>query len=251
VKRTIFFVLVTALGFAAAARATDFRSIESKFTRECNAGEFAGVVPVRAHGTTILEKECREADIINHVPITRNTRFRIHSTSKLITALVIMRLVEQNRIALDGPLAEYVPDIPKEWKPVTIRSLLDHTSGSAEYTELLLYHFRADHPSAMRLTLSALTSEQRALKSRPGERFDYNKFGFELLADATAHATGEPFIRLVQEHVFTPPESRMQACKNRQSSMGIRWERVKPEWLLASVSPRASACDQFDGRRRD
>jgi CubicO group peptidase (beta-lactamase class C family) len=115
-----------------------------------------------------------------------------------------MRLVELAKIGLDRSIADYIPDVPKEWKPVTIRSLLNHTSGIPDYTELMLYHFRADQPSAMRLTLAALTPDQRQLKTNPGERFNYNNFGFELLADAAAHVTGEPFAQVVQELVLTP-----------------------------------------------
>jgi D-alanyl-D-alanine carboxypeptidase len=182
----------------------DFSTIDTELSRECRSGEFSGVVLVRAHGRTLYEHECGEADLTNHIPITRDTRFRIHSTSKMMTALAVMRLVEQGKIGLDRSIADYIPDVPKEWKPVTVRTLLNHTSGIPDYTELMLYQFRADQPSAMRLTLAALTPDQRKLKTNPGEHFNYNNFGFELLADIAAHVTGEPFAQVVQELVLTP-----------------------------------------------
>ena len=189
---------------SASTRRYDFSAIEAELARQCRSGDFSGVVLVRAQGRTVFEKECGEADIINHVPITRATRFRIYSTSKLMTALAVMRLVELHRIDLDGSIADYVPDVPVEWNPVTVRELLNHTSGIGDFTEQLLYHFRADHPSLMRLTLGALSRSERSLKSKPGQRFSYNNFGFELLADAGARVTGKPFATVVQELVFGP-----------------------------------------------
>lgn len=197
--------VVSSDGSAAGPRSKyDFSAMNSELVRECRTGEFAGIVLVRAHGRDLYEKECGEADIVNRVPITRATRFRIHSTSKLLTALTVMRLVEQGKIGLDRSILDYIPEAPPEWKPVTIRTLLNHTSGIPDYTELMLYHFRADQPSAMRVTLAALTREQRQLKTQPGERFSYNNFGFELLADVVARATGEPFAKAVQELVIGP-----------------------------------------------
>jgi D-alanyl-D-alanine carboxypeptidase len=182
----------------------DFSAINAELSRECKVGEFSGVVLVRAHGHDLYEHQCGEADLVNHIPITRDTRFRIHSISKMMTALAVMRLVEQGKIGLDHSISDYIPDVPKEWKPVTVRTLLNHTSGIPDYSEVMLYQFRADHPSAMELTLAALTPEQRRLKTNPGERFSYNNFGFELLADVAAHVTGEPFAQVVQELVLTP-----------------------------------------------
>jgi CubicO group peptidase (beta-lactamase class C family) len=197
--------VVSSGGSAAGPRSKyDFSAVNSELARECRTGEFAGVVLVRAHGRDLYEKECGEADLVNRVPITRATRFRIHSTSKLLTALTVMRLVEQGKIGLDRSILDYIPEAPPEWKPVTIRTLLNHTSGIPDYTELMLYHFRADQPSAMRVTLAALSREQRQLKTKPGERFSYNNFGFELLADVVERASGEPFAKAVQELVLGP-----------------------------------------------
>lgn len=197
--------IATPAALAAGLRSKyNFSEVNAELVRECRSGAFAGVVLVRAHGRDLYEKECGNADIINHVPITRTTRFRIHSTSKLLTALTVMRLVEQGKIGLDRSITDYLPEAPAEWKPVTVRTLLNHTSGIPDYTEVMLYHFRVDQPSAMRVTLAALTPEQRALKSKPGERFSYNNFGFELLADAVAHVTGRPFADVERALVLDP-----------------------------------------------
>jgi len=205
----------------------DFSAVNTELDRQCKSGEFSGVVVVRARGRQLYEKKCGDADIINHVPISHETRFRIFSTSKLLTALTVMRLVELGKLGLDNSIAAYVPDAPAEWKPVTIRSLLNHTSGIPDYTELLLYNFREDHPSAMKLTLAALRPEQRALKTTPGEHFSYNNFGFELLADAVARATGKPFSQDVQELVFTPAGMKSASVESPNLLLGHPFARAE------------------------
>jgi len=198
---------LTLAGSSAIARTPqgyDFSAVNAELTRQCISGEFSGIVVVRVRGRELYAKDCGWADMANLVPIERGTRFRIFSTSKLLTALTVMRLVEQGKMGLDNSVADYLPDVPKEWRAVSLRSLLNHTSGIPDYTELLLYHFRSDHPTAMKDTLAALTPEQRALATRPGERFSYNNFGFELIADAAAHVTGKPFGQVVKEVVLVP-----------------------------------------------
>jgi CubicO group peptidase (beta-lactamase class C family) len=182
----------------------DFSAVEAELTAQCASGRFSGIVVVRARGREVLNKICGEADLVNDIPITRDTRFKIYSTSKLLTGLAVMRLVEQGKMELDRPISLYVPDAPPQWNVVTIRQLLNHSSGIADLTEQMIPHFRTDHPAAMRALLRALTPEQAALATKPGETFRYNNFGFELLADGAARAAGKPFAAVLQELVFDP-----------------------------------------------
>ncbi|SMF61381.1 serine hydrolase domain-containing protein [Allosphingosinicella indica] len=189
---------------AAPVRGADFGAIKARLTAECAADTFSGIVLVRAGGRDLFEHVCGKADIINGIANARETRFKIYSTSKFITALTVLKLVEDGRMRLDAPVTDYIADAPGEWRGVTIRMLLNHTSGIDDLTLPFIWHFRADHPSAMRGLLPALTAEQRALKSAPGTAFRYNNFGFELLADAAAKAGGQPFPALVEALVFQP-----------------------------------------------
>ena len=105
----------------------DFTVLRAELERQCQSGEFSGVVLIRGRGQDLFEHECGKADIINNVANTRATRFKIYSTSKLLTALTVMRLVEQGRMRLDGQLSSYEPEAPAEWAAVTVGQLLNHT----------------------------------------------------------------------------------------------------------------------------
>lgn len=169
---------------------------------QCTSGKFAGIVLVRDRGREVYQKACGQADIVNGIPVRRPTTFRIFSTSKMLTAIAVMSLVEDGKMRLDSPVAAYIPDAPQEWRSVTIRTLLNHTSGIPDLTGDLLWHFRSDHSAAMRGLLANLTPEQRRLATPPGERFSYNNFGFELLADAAAKAVNAPFATILQQRLF-------------------------------------------------
>ena len=179
-----------------------FSKLDEMLDRQCADRSFSGVVVVRDRGREVYNKACGQADILNEVPISRSTRFRIFSTSKFLTALAILRLVEEGQIELDGSIRRYVPDAPAEWEAVTVRKLLNHTSGIPDLTDQLLWHFRSDHPAAMRSLLSQLNAEQRKLATAPGDRFRYNNFGFELLADAGAKAAGASFATVLDQQLF-------------------------------------------------
>lgn len=202
---------------AGQSRIYDFSKIDSELTRQCASGEFAGVVLVRAHGKDIFVHACGKADPVNGIENNRATRFKIFSTSKFISAIAIMQLVEDGTLRLDASIAEYLPDVPDAWRPVTIRHLLNHTSGIADWTESLFFHFRTDHSAAIRSTLTSLTDVQAVLKTRPGESFAYNNFGFELLAEAAARKTGKPFSTLVETLVFNP--AGMKTAKVEAANM--------------------------------
>ena len=100
---------------------------------------------VRAGGREVYSGACGEADPVNHIANSRATRFKIYSTSKFVTALTVMRLVEQGRLALEAPLSRYVEDIPAAWDAVTVRELLQHTSGIKDLTPNLLEAFHSDY----------------------------------------------------------------------------------------------------------
>lgn len=211
---------VTTTAVTAAPGPYDLAPIKQELDKQCADGSFSGTVVIRVQGRDILEHSCGMADIVNGIANTRATRFKIYSTSKFITGLTVMRLVEQGTISLDRPVSAYVRDVPAEWSAVTIRQLLNHSSGIADLTEKLGERFTRDHPAAMRKLLADASAEDRALKSAPGTAFAYNNFGFELLADAVASATGKPFADVVAERVFVPAGMTQASIEKPSIIMG-------------------------------
>jgi len=76
------------------------------------------------------------ADLEHRIPNTENSRHRLASLSKPVTAVLTMQLVEQGRLALDDSVRKFLPDLPARYDAVTIRRLLSHQSGIREYAGL-------------------------------------------------------------------------------------------------------------------
>lgn len=178
--------------------------MDARLTTECASGQFSGIVVVHVAGREVYNKSCGTADVPTQQPVTRERRFKIFSTTKLLTATAIMRLVELDRMELDAPVARYLPELPAAWRAVTVRHLLQHTSGLPDRTQALLDAFKTTHSDAMRSVLAAAADSGVAPASEPGARWSYNNFGYELLAEAGSRVTGKPFDQVLLEHVFVP-----------------------------------------------
>jgi CubicO group peptidase (beta-lactamase class C family) len=202
------------------ATAYDTSKIEAEFKRQCGNGTFSGVILVRARGRELFSRSCGEADILNHITNTRETRFKIYSTSKLITALSVMRLVEQKRLTLDAPITQYITDAPDAWEKVTLRRLLNHTSGVKDLTPNLVTAYQQDYDTAFHHVLSALTGHDIELDNPPGAHFAYNNFGFELLAMAVERVMGKPFPMAVKELVFDAAGMKTASFQPPSVTMG-------------------------------
>ncbi|MBD3831781.1 MAG: beta-lactamase family protein [Brevundimonas sp.] len=187
---------------AFAAERPDFAPLEAQLVTACEAGEFSGVLAVARRGEMLFQHVCGQADPVNGVANTTETRFKIFSTSKYLTAIAILRLCENGEMDLDAPIGRYLADAPASWAGVTVRNLL--TSGLPDLTEAMLARFSVDHPTAMKAVLNDLPEDETRPLEAPGENFRYNNFGFELLAHAAAATRGETFDRLLDELVLKP-----------------------------------------------
>ena len=93
-------------------------------------GQFSGVVLVSVKGEVVYKKAVGYANLEDKIPNTCDTKFRIASFTKPFTALLILQLVEDGRIKLDGKLIDYLPEFTvKGGEKITIHQLLTHTAG--------------------------------------------------------------------------------------------------------------------------
>jgi len=100
-------------------------------------GRFSGGVLVAQDGEPILKQAYGLADRALDLPNQVDTKFNLGSMDKMFTAVAIMQLVEQGKLALDDTIADHLPGYPNQEvaKVVTIHHLLTHTSGLGDYSE--------------------------------------------------------------------------------------------------------------------
>jgi len=147
------------------------------------------------------------ADLEAKKPVTSNTMFRIGSISKPLTAAGLMLLVENGRFDLDADIHTYVPDFPDKGEVITTRQLGGHLAGIRHYRGRETF---SNKPfPTVRSGLKIF--ENDPLLSKPGEKFSYSSYGFNLLSCAMESAANENFLAYMEQNVFRPLEMKHTA----------------------------------------
>lgn len=144
------------------------------------------------------------ADLEHNVPISSSSVFDIGSISKQFTAMCIAFLVRQGKLSLEDEVQKYISELPYYGYPITLRHLINHTSGIRDYLILM-------ELSGMRLEnyysedeIIGLIARQKELNFKPGEEFLYSNSGYLLLALIIKRVSGKPLRSFADENIFTP-----------------------------------------------
>jgi CubicO group peptidase (beta-lactamase class C family) len=167
-------------------------------------GQFNGTVLVAENGKVIYKKGFGLANMEWNIPNEPDTRFRLGSITKQFTAMVILQLVEQGKLKLDGKLTDYLPDYRKDTgERVTVHHLLTHTSGIPSYTGLPgFFQNESRDPYTVADFVKKYASHD--LEFEPGSKFAYNNSGYFLLGAIVEKVTGKPYEQVLKENIFDP-----------------------------------------------
>ena len=133
-------------------------------------------------------------------PATRDTVYELGSIGKQFAADAILLLVEEGRVGLDDPLSKYIENLPPAWAPITVRHVLTHTAGLADFdTGDIGFSYRREYSTSEFVALLG----QQPLQFKPGERWTYTN-AFPLLGVVVGRASGQPYMTFVEERIFKP-----------------------------------------------
>lgn len=160
-----------------------------------------GAALVIDHGKVLFRRAYGLANVEEKVACTPGTSFRIASMSKQFTAMAIMLLVERGKLSLDTRLDQLFPGFPAYGGKITVRHLLNHTSGLPDYEGLV--------PPGTTLQLHDLDVLQLLLETTApqfpaGTKFQYSNSGYALLAVIVEVVSGMPFHRFLTKAIFKP-----------------------------------------------
>ena len=172
---------------------------------EFDHGDHPGAaVAVVKDGVVIYKRGYGSAQLEYNIPVTPSTVFHIASVSKQFTAFAIDVLAEQGKLSLDDDVRKYIPELYDFGDVITLRHLLNHTSGLRDQWELLVMAgWRMDDVITREHILKML-SHQRELNFKPGERYLYCNSGYTLLAEIVARVSGMSFPEWTMENIFKP-----------------------------------------------
>lgn len=171
--------------------------------------EFRGNILVLQNDTVLLEYSAGFSDLPNRIPCTMDTRFASASAGKVFVAVGILQLIEKGVLSFDDTLGRLLAiDLHRIDPDVTVRQLLDHTSGVPDYfDESVMDEYEelwTDYPNYKIRTNSDLLPLfiHKPMMYPRGARFQYNNTGYVLLAMIIEQLTALPFDRYLETHVF-------------------------------------------------
>lgn len=135
----------------------------------------------------------------NNVPANTNSVYRIASISKSITAVAIMQLVEKGKIKLDTDIRSYISYFPKKRWIVTVRHLLNHTSGIRTYKGPDEVHSKTNFPT---IKSSVLYFAYDSLQHEPGTKYLYSTLTYNVLAAIIEAVSGQSFGEYLKQNIF-------------------------------------------------
>lgn len=225
--------------------AAAFPEIERQFVAWVERRRMPGaVMGIVVDGELAWVKAAGAQDTETRAPVTPDSVFRIASMTKSFTAMAVLKLRDQGKLSLDDPVSRHVPALAglpyptKDSPAITIRHLLTHSEG-----------FPEDNPWGDRQLAQTDETMREWMRTgipfsnAPGVAFEYSNYGFAILGQVVARASGRPYAQYVRDEILRPlgmgastfevseiPRERLAAGYRRE---GDAW---KPEALLAHGS---------------
>jgi CubicO group peptidase (beta-lactamase class C family) len=167
----------------------------------------AAVLVVR-DGHTVFRRGHGVTDLRTLHSIDAHTNFRLASFTKQFTATAVMLLAHDGKLHYDDHLTEFFPEFPAYGKSITVRNLLNHTSGLPDYEDLLMTQYPDTPEERVPQILDAgvlkLLEQQTTGKFAPGSKWEYSNSGYAVLAMIVERVSGKSFAQFLQERIFIP-----------------------------------------------
>jgi CubicO group peptidase (beta-lactamase class C family) len=159
-------------------------------------------------GRPVFERGYGVANVRTLYKIDEHTNFRLASVSKQFTAMAIMLLVHDGKLRYDQSLTDIFPDFPAYGKTITVRQLLNHTSGLLDYEDLMAQQ-NGDTPDDRISQIHdagvlALLERVSTTKFPAGTKWEYSNSGYCVLAMVVERISGKPFGQFLNERIFAP-----------------------------------------------
>ncbi|MGD9589092.1 MAG: serine hydrolase [Pyrinomonadaceae bacterium] len=223
------YVSILMIAAAAYVCAPDLNAQTSKANRIdelllplARSGQFSGVVLASENGKVIYEKAFGMANAELKVPNTVNSRIGIASITKPMTSVILLRLIQEEKLGLEDKLSKYIPDFPNGEK-ITVSMLALHRSG-------IPHRVMPPEQETRPYTSAEFVDEVKKAKLafEPGSQRLYSSAGYAVLARVMEIASGQTYAQLLKKYVFEP--AGMNDSVDWDSSMLI--ERRVQDYLL-------------------
>ncbi len=213
-------------------------SLMSLLKTEGNPG---GVIGILSGDKILLAKGYGLANTEKALPIDNNTVFDLASVSKQFTAFAILLLEEEGKVVLDNDIRTYLPDLPDYKYSITVRNLLQHTSGIASTDVLRLFAGKSLDENWDQEKEIELIRQYPHLNFNPNTRHVYSNAGYALLARIVNEVSGMSFSEYLEIKIFKPLGMKSAlvysdpAIKLENSALGYKMVDGKPVMVSSTT----------------
>lgn len=186
-----------------ASRQDKLGDIDAWFSRLHRSGKFNGVVLLAKSDEILLCESYGHSGAAHSTELTASSAFNLASVSKQFTAMGVVILRSQSKLSYDDKLAAYVPELSL-YDEITVRHLLNHTSGLTDYMALIGKANRGSGVVTPSELWALYQDVQPRLEFEPGSRFKYSNAGYVLLAEIIERVSGQSFEQFMSENIFDP-----------------------------------------------
>jgi CubicO group peptidase (beta-lactamase class C family) len=209
-KTRLIVASLIALGFSVISSSAQVpsRQIDAVFSPLKSTTAPGAAVLVIRNGRPVFRQGYGVTDLRTLHPIDPQTNFRLASFTKQFTAACIMLLARDGKLHYDDHLTDFFPEFPAYGKPITVRNLLNHTSGLPDYEDILekQYPNTPDNqiPQIKDAGVLKLLEQQTTPKFPAGTKWDYSNSGYATLAMIVEKVSGKPFGQFLHDRIFVP-----------------------------------------------
>jgi len=249
-----------AFGFGAEAslQASDDqlkKTLQQQFSVKVTDSAPGFVVLVKRGGENLFEDGYGVRDLRGKGKVDARTNFRLASCSKQFTAMAIMLLAHDGKLRYDETLTEIFPEFPAYGKTITVRNLLNHTSGLPDYEDLMNAVekqkgaiWSAQHQIQDAEVLQLLEKERHG-QFVPGSKWEYSNSGYVVLGLIVGKRSGKSFGDFLGERLFSPLKmSSTLVFENGKNQVANRaFGHSKKDGTLVETDQSSTSATQGDG----
>jgi CubicO group peptidase (beta-lactamase class C family) len=203
-KLALLTVLICSYPIFSFGQIAESQAVDSIFAEWNNPDTPGCALGIIKNGELVYAKGYGLANMEYDIPISASSVFRIGSTSKQFTAACIVLLAEQGKLTLDDKLNSFFPDFPDYAEKISIRHLLNHTSGIRDYLQIAYLRGLMGDAFYTDTDIMQWLVRQSDLNFEPGEEYLYSNSGYWLLGQIVKEVSGVNMADFARQEIFEP-----------------------------------------------
>lgn len=231
IMKYIVFILVLFLSLTScespedAIRKEQINLFNNKLDSYHQKDSFNGAILISQNEEVFFMNSYGYTDVTRTEELTTQSSFRLASVSKQFTAAAIMILKEKNKLDFEDNIIQYLPEL--EYEDITIRHLLNHTSGLPDYMNLAERY--RDNLKILTVpdVLSMFKKHPQKLNFNPGDQFEYSNTGYIFLSEIISRVSGISFEEFLRREIFQPLKMKNSSVVNLLSDKNVLQNRTR------------------------